>query len=989
MIHEHDAPPHPDEVFNAARRITEPSARSAYLDQACGGNSALRQQVEALLAAFEQAGSFLQEPAAQIADIGGDTILRVTSEQPSLAREGAGTTIGHYRLLESIGEGGYGTVFMAEQTAPVRRRVALKVIKAGMDTRQVIARFEAERQALALMDHPNIARVFDAGVTESGRPYFVMELVKGMPITKYCDEHRLTPRDRLELFVQVCQAVQHAHQKGIIHRDLKPNNVLVAQYDGNPVPKVIDFGVAKATGQRLSEATMFTGFGDVIGTPEYMSPEQAELNQLDIDTRSDVYSLGVLLYELLTGTTPIEHKRVKEAALLEVLRLIREEEPPKPSTRLTRVEQLPTIAGQRNLEAKKLTGMLKGELDWIVMKALEKNRSRRYETASGLAADVQHYLRNEPVHACPRSKWYSFRKFVARNKRVVSTAAVLALSVLVAVVTLAVSNYMIRQEKERAKAAQLLAEGRAEEIRQGLVRLKTANALLDRGRWCATERRWDDAHAAFAKAIELRPDHLSVWMARGDLYTALGLWDLAAADYARQIERGEPDTTLRWFQYALLCLHVGDTDAYRLACGRMRERFHRTLNNVFAEELVRSNLLAPDPSVDPARLVEMAQKLADSQPWTGQYVLGVAHYRSGQYDQAIRQLQEARVGQPPLPIRLLCHPVLAMAYHRLGRSAEAHQALGEAAKVLDQWTGQHYAGPEGVWLDPPWWDYLECQLLYREAKLLIEGSLPPDDARLHVLRARALAGLGWAESKAAAEYHAALQLSPNDPQIRLEAHRNQGYCFAHHGEWEKAADQFAKACELKPEDSNLWRFRAVASFASGNLAAYQQVCAAILERFEATEDRRTAGNVLLACLLRDEALPDMTRLLPLSRVAAPIFHWGTWVRGSALYRAGRYAQSVQCFEEAAQTYSPRAWDWCFLAMGHHRLGHHRDARRCLAEAARWIEEADREEMDDVTGIRPAWGDWHEKVVYPILLREAKALIEDESGTRHSESKDRK
>src|SRR5688500_3447418 len=335
-----------------------------------------------------------------------------------------GTVIGRYKLLEPIGEGGYGAVFMAEQTSPVRRKVALKIIKAGMDTRQVIARFEAERQALALMDHPNIAKVFDAGVTDTGRPYFVMELVRGASITKYCDQHRLPPRARLELFVQVCQAVQHAHQKGIIHRDLKPTNVLVALYDGRPVPKVIDFGVAKATGQRLTERTIFTGFGDVIGTLEYMSPEQAELNQLDVDTRSDIYSLGVLLYELLTGSTPLEHKRVRNAALLEMLRVVREEESPRPSTRLRTAEELPSIAASRGLEPRKLSGLVKGELDWIVMKALEKDRSRRYETANGLAMGVQRYLGDEAVHACPPSARYRFRKFARRNKRALVMASV-------------------------------------------------------------------------------------------------------------------------------------------------------------------------------------------------------------------------------------------------------------------------------------------------------------------------------------------------------------------------------------------------------------------------------------------------------------------------------------------------------------------------------------------------------------------------------------
>jgi serine/threonine protein kinase len=297
-----------------------------------------------------------------------------------------------------------GTVYMAEQSEPVKRLVALKLIRAGMDSRQVVARFEAERQALALMDHPHIARVFDGGATASGRPYFVMELVKGVPITRYCDENRLTPKERLELFVPVCQAIQHAHQKGVIHRDIKPSNVLVASYDGTPVPKVIDFGIAKAAGQQLTDRTLVTGFGAVVGTLEYMSPEQAELNALDIDPRSDIYALGVLLYELLTGSTPLEKKRLKEAAMLEVLRLIREEEPARPSMRLSSTDELPAVAAKRSLEPKQLSGLVRSDLDWIVMKALEKDRSRRYETANGLAADVQRYLADEPVLACPPSQ---------------------------------------------------------------------------------------------------------------------------------------------------------------------------------------------------------------------------------------------------------------------------------------------------------------------------------------------------------------------------------------------------------------------------------------------------------------------------------------------------------------------------------------------------------------------------------------------------------
>jgi serine/threonine protein kinase len=361
------------------------------------------------------------------------------------AGEGPGSIIGRYKLLERIGEGGFGVVYMAEQQHPVRRKVALKVIKPGIDTGQVIARFEAERQALALMEHENIAKVLDAGATDSGRPYFVMELVHGVPITDFCDKHRLPPRERLELFVEVCRAVQHAHTKGIIHRDIKPTNVLVTLHEGVPVPKVIDFGVAKATGQQLTEKTLFTNFAQMIGTPLYMSPEQAEMTGIDVDTRSDVYSLGVLLYELLTGTTPLDKERLKRATFEEVRRIIREEEPPRPSARLSKMgaEALGMSATQRQSDARQLGRLVRGELDWIVMKALEKERARRYETASALAADVQCYLRDEPVEACPPSAWYRFRKFARRRKAVLGVVSGIALMVCIATGMLAVSNVRV------------------------------------------------------------------------------------------------------------------------------------------------------------------------------------------------------------------------------------------------------------------------------------------------------------------------------------------------------------------------------------------------------------------------------------------------------------------------------------------------------------------------------------------------------------------
>src|SRR5262245_42242886 len=334
-----------------------------------------------------------------------------------LITERPGTIIGQYKLLEQIGEGGFGIVFMAEQREPIRRKVALKVIKPGMDTRQIIARFEAERQALSLMDHPNIARVLDAGATGSGRPYFVMELVKGVSITEFCDKNQLAPEARLKLFIDVCHAIQHAHHKGVIHRDIKPTNVMVTLHDGNPVVKVIDFGVAKATVQRLTERTLFTAYGQMVGTPAYMSPEQAEMSGLDIDTRSDVYALGVLLYELLTGTTPLEGKRLRDAGYVEMQRLIREEEAPRPSTRLSSLGDSATVlAGNRGMDARRLAQLLAGDLDGVVMKALEKDRTRRYETANGFAMDVQRYLHHEAILARPPATAYKLKKFAQRNR---------------------------------------------------------------------------------------------------------------------------------------------------------------------------------------------------------------------------------------------------------------------------------------------------------------------------------------------------------------------------------------------------------------------------------------------------------------------------------------------------------------------------------------------------------------------------------------------
>jgi serine/threonine protein kinase len=454
-----------EELFFAALELKGAEARSAFLDRHCQ-DTELRRRVVELLAGDAQGSSFLEAPASL------PTVTVAPDSRPGV--EEPGTIIGSYKLLEQIGEGGMGLVFMAEQTRPVRRKVALKIIKAGMDTKQVIARFEVERQALALMDHPNIARVHDAGTTDSGRPYFVMELVRGIPITEYCDREQLGISERLELFVLVCRAVQHAHQKGIIHRDLKPSNILVTVVDGVAVPKLVDFGVAKATGGSLTERTLFTGFHQFVGTPLYMSPEQADLAGVDVDTRSDIYALGVLLYELLTGTTPFDQETFRKAAFDELRRIIREEEPPRPSTRLSTLgATLSTVSARRKSDPRRLGSALRGELDWIVMKALEKDRKRRYETANDFAADVMRYLTEKPVEACPPSAWYRFTKFVRRNRAVLTTVGLLSITAVAAV---AIGTALVWREKEQTRRALFQSQAHAKTADE---RLSLARKAVD------------------------------------------------------------------------------------------------------------------------------------------------------------------------------------------------------------------------------------------------------------------------------------------------------------------------------------------------------------------------------------------------------------------------------------------------------------------------------------------------------------------------------
>lgn len=724
-------------IFLDAVRIESSDQRAAFVRDACGDDSELLTMVSELLVEHDRETNPIDKP------IVAELIQTIRADLPAAntdSRYKRGTMVGPYKLMEQVGEGGFGLVFVADQQVPVRRRVALKIIKPGMESREVIARFEAERQALAMMDHENIARVFDAGVTYSGQPYFVMELVRGVPLNEFCDNHRLDTRDRLALFVSICKAVQHAHQKGIIHRDLKPSNVLVTLQDGRPIAKVIDFGIVKAIGQNLTDKTIYTRLASMIGTPAYMSPEQAEMSNVDVDTRSDIYSLGVLLYELLTGSTPFSHDRLNSIGFDELRRIIREEEPPKPSTRISTLDRQlsTTVSANRRLEPAKLKSFMQGDLDWIVMKALDKDRARRYPSAYAMAEDIARFLEGQPVDARPPSAVYRFSKFARRNKVALTTATLVATALIVGS---GISVWQARvafNAMHKAKASEVEANQSKEELEQFANRLKHANALLTTGRAYADAGDWAAAHDVYMSATKIQPRYFHVWMERGSLYAKLGLWDLAASDYASALELGAPVDGAEFIGVPQLFHYTGNVDGQARLSAELAKS-----NDGSWGTILRGRLLKKCPRDDAAQLAITAEQLVEGNFVTAAgrpsmrsrmplgakfYIAGWAHLRAGEYDRAISRLNQSDHDDPNWPGRGISDPLLAMAYFESGQSAKAISALERSTASLDRWLDDSIQMRKGT-PPMPWFDWIEFLIHHREATQLITGDDSVADPR--------------------------------------------------------------------------------------------------------------------------------------------------------------------------------------------------------------------------------------------------------------------
>ena len=962
-------------LFNAAQDITDPARRRAFLEEACGDDLALRTRIERLLSAGEQADDFLAGcgPALEAAAVALDPseISRSLDVAQSLD-EKPGSRIGPYKLLQKIGEGGCGVVYMAEQERPVRRRVALKVIKLGMDTKTVIARFEAERQALAMMDHPNIARVLDAGATDAGRPYFVMELVYGSKITDYCDQNELAVSERLKIFIQVCQGLQHAHQKGIIHRDIKPSNILVTMHDGAPMPKVIDFGIAKATQQSLTDKTLFTAYAQLLGTPAYMSPEQMELSGQNLDTRSDIYCLGVLLYELLTGRTPFDTAELLKGGVDEMRRTLREKEPSSPSAKLRTLtdEELTKTAMRRQVDPRRFPSHLRGDLDRIVMKCLEKNRNRRYETTNGLAMDIQRHLNNEPVLARPPSNWYRLQKLVRRNRLIFASAAAVSAALLIGTVT---STWLLVKEREaRARENSLRLEA---EAREKTIQAATQGSVL------AALEKYQDADKLFGSISLDTPSKESAAMLR-----ALGSWHAVNGRWRQAVERFTPlvkvdqhdDWALIAFDYlelGLALIELGDLSGYQQMRQNAITRFAGVTDPI-ADRILKGDLLLPvneqmmrnlKPHVEVTLATFDAVRKDDLMKAAWHAVtLGLWEYRRGNYAEATNwclrclDLHEANAA-----LTATAHLILAMSYQQVNQSQKALSELWLSQPMIEM----HFnRGPDlGNGSDGFWFDWVFARILLRECQQQI-----------------------------AAADHSLAQVSVLQTNQEFAAKfRALGEWNAVNGRWPQAAERFATLVNVDRLDG--WDTVSMdllklgpALIESGDTNGYERFRQTILTRFGNEANSRTERIIKISLLLpaNQELIQTLT---PQAEVFQKLYvgaRDGTGQNaGTAVWRA----VSLALFEYRRGNYAEAA-SWCYfclaypnhsaardtaahviLAMSCWRMNQPQAAQAEFSQGREMIETKFKSGLDQGNAAQGFWFDW---VYARILLQEATGLLGD-------------